>query len=137
MKNAVFAAIEKQEKIHTGASGAELFVITADGKEYVLKTANPKGRHLEEYKKEFAFYALNLGFGININSDALLDHYCEKLSGYKGIPIEKSILLKERHAATLLNIFSFWAYHLKNCKRERVAAQFDEMVKAYHYLVRN
>ena len=294
----VFAHVEKHEKIYTGASGAQLYVIAADGKEYVLKTAAPGGRHMEEYKKEYAFYELNhtlrlpfapevvymenharhgiilvmkryrpiahsewgrelqfravdlcaefnsvpadklasiarfspaaidpiftekpyrewktvlgqhrgefddsildeiykyiglacpvlngephyachgdfhpenilmdgnrlvicdwqnvnigksigditffisrgLGFGININADDLLDYYCGRLSQRKGIPIEKAALLKERYAATLLNVFSFWAYHLKNCSVERVAAQFDEMAKAYHYLVHN
>lgn len=83
------------------------------------------------------FISRGMGFGININSDELLDFYCERLSVYKGMPINKSALLKERYAAALLNIFSFWAYYLKDANKERVAAQYDEMVKAYNFLTSN
>jgi len=83
------------------------------------------------------FISRSIGFGINVNPDELLDHYCEMLSIKKAFEIKKSVLLKERYASSVLNIFSFWAYHLKKCSREKVAMYFDEMVKGYTYLVNN
>ncbi|MDR1630024.1 MAG: aminoglycoside phosphotransferase family protein [Oscillospiraceae bacterium] len=80
------------------------------------------------------FISRGTGFAIKMDTDALLDYYCEKLSEYKGIPIDRATLIKERCASAVLNIFSFWAYHLKNCSYERVSGQFNEMVKSYQHL---
>ncbi|MFT3950407.1 MAG: aminoglycoside phosphotransferase family protein [Oscillospiraceae bacterium] len=81
------------------------------------------------------FISRGIGFGINMNADDLLDYYCERLSKYRGMNISKTVLLREKHASTVLNTFSFWAYYLKNCSYERVAGQFNDMVNSYKYLV--
>jgi len=83
------------------------------------------------------FISRGTNLGVNIDSDELLDYYCEKLSEYKSVKIKKSNLLKERYASNVLNTLLFWAYHLNNCSREKVALHFNEMVKGYYFLTDN
>lgn len=81
------------------------------------------------------FIGRGLGFGIDMNADELLDYYCAKLSEYSGAQVEKTTILKEKYASTLLVTLSFWANYLKDCPAERVAVQFDDMAEAYRYLM--
>ncbi|MFR1518693.1 MAG: phosphotransferase [Clostridia bacterium] len=81
------------------------------------------------------FISRGNGFGLNMNADDLIEYYCERLSKYKKTNIDKKILLKEKHASTVLNIFSFWSYYLRDSPYERVAAQYNEMVYSYKCLL--
>lgn len=76
------------------------------------------------------FLSRGMGFGIPMDAELLLSYYCECLSEYMGIRIEKETLQKERSASALLTTFSFWAYYLKNAPYERVAGHFYEMAEA-------
>ena len=78
-----------------------------------------------------------IGFGINVNTDKLIEYYCMCLSKYTNSVIEKDILLKEKSAAALLSIFSFWAYYLKESDKERIFSFYDEMVNSFRYLQHN
>ncbi|MBQ4591356.1 MAG: aminoglycoside phosphotransferase family protein [Clostridia bacterium] len=80
------------------------------------------------------FLGRGIGFGIPMEADELLNYYCTKLSEYMGTPIDKTTLLKEKYASTVLTTLSFWAHYLRDCSAERVAVQFDDMVTAYKYL---
>ena len=75
-----------------------------------------------------------IGFGINVNADKLINYYCTCLSKYTDRVIENDILLKEKSAAALLTIFSFWAYYLKESEKERIFPFYNEMVNSFRFL---
>jgi len=75
-----------------------------------------------------------IGFGINIDEEEIINNYCFSLSKYMNGYIQKDTLLKEKSASALLNIFSYWAYYLKNCSKEKILPYLNKMINSFLFL---
>ena len=77
------------------------------------------------------FLSRSKDFDIEIDEDALISFYCERLSHYTEKTIEKADMYRIKNASTVLASFIYWGFYLAGTDGERVANIYNEMAKSY------